>query len=219
MSEYVILLDPVRAGTIVKTEGRRHYRFCFGPFSWEQTTIFLPYLTQGTEVCGLWAPLTEEEALDRLKLEARRRADCLKAVIQAARQALPDQTASLIERAGQLLPDWDERLAMYLAALPSTDGALPELPGPVIRAAELLRRYPRCDRASLLALRRLRLARQARIALLTAWYDELSMLPPNRQDTQRLKALKDARKVLMGDTDDILPQSVVLSDLHDFFPG
>ena len=45
------------------------------------------------------------------------------------------------------------------------------------------------------------------------------MLPPNRQDTQRLKALKDARKVLMGDTDDILPQSVVLSDLHDFFPG
>ena len=206
MSEYVILLDPVRAGTIVKTEGRRHYRFCFGPFSWEQTTIFLPFLTQGTEVCGLWAPLTEEEALDRLTLEARRRADCLKAVIQAARQALPDQTASLLERAGQLLPDWDERLAMYLA-------------GPVIRAAELLRRYPRCDRASLLALRRLRLARQARIALLTAWYDELSMLPPNRQDTQRLKALKDARKVLMGDTDDILPQSVVLSDLHDFFPG
>ena len=43
--QYYELLDPLRHGDVILTDGRKHFRFSFGPYRWERTTIFLPYIT------------------------------------------------------------------------------------------------------------------------------------------------------------------------------
>lgn len=213
MAEYVILLDAFRAGTILKVDGRRQYRFSFGPFQWERTTVFLPYLTEGTPVCGLYAPLSEHEALERLTNEARRRAAQLKTAMLCAKSVRSPAAKEVVAQAGEILSDWDERLTLY-AALPGALDHVPELPPPVRQAAKLLRAHPGSELQDLLALRRERLSRQSRLAVLTAWYEKLSLEPPHRQDTARMQALKDARKVLMGDTDQLPPGSGALCRLE-----
>ena len=61
--QYYELLDPLRQGDVILTDGRKHFRFSFGPYQWERTTIFLPYLTEGTALFGKCREIDEKQAL------------------------------------------------------------------------------------------------------------------------------------------------------------
>lgn len=58
---YVVLIDNVRRGTIVRMDGQDHYRYKDG--SWVETGIMMEYFDDESPAFELYKEITEEEAM------------------------------------------------------------------------------------------------------------------------------------------------------------
>lgn len=58
--KYVVLMDNIRKGTIIKMSGRKHYRYSDG--EWKRTGIMTDYFIDDSPVFELYKEISEEEA-------------------------------------------------------------------------------------------------------------------------------------------------------------
>lgn len=56
------LLDPVRSGDVIRAEGRKHYRYSFGPCRWVRTTVMMAYMNPGSPLYGMYQKVSETDA-------------------------------------------------------------------------------------------------------------------------------------------------------------
>lgn len=92
--EYFMLTDPLRRGELIGVDGRRHYRFSFGPNQWLRTTAFQPYLTRGTECYGQYVPVSELQLPDCLVDRGLELSAGLREADRIARQAWGDRSGT-----------------------------------------------------------------------------------------------------------------------------
>lgn len=203
---YYILTDPIRRDEVILVDGRKHFRFVFGPFQWERTTLFQPYLTAGTPYFEKYREGSPQEANELLKQKAARilkmmgdaktiaekvyagSMDCsgepfLKH-IQEEVDALPDmeeKIAALLQDTCSR-PEWNERSLMQAGFSPAISRAAVLLAG---TAGESYADY----------LQKLRFSRIARNVKLM----DLSWLQQVCQQVQCTETIKKARQYLYGD--------------------
>lgn len=213
MIQYYELTDPLRGGEIIRQDGRKHFRFSYGAFAWERTTLFQAYLTEGTAEYHCFRPLSEDEAQQRLLQRGRQVGSMLQKAEALAREAHAYQTGwrqepyiDHIARVAESLPDWEEKTAAWLHELCnetpwtaqqlSREGFTPRL----CRSAALLTRTPGTGYGEYLtALRADRIARRVKIADLA---DDITALETGRETAQeaaRAEQCRHARKYLFGD--------------------
>lgn len=213
MIRYYELTDPLHSGEIIRQEGRKHYRFSFGPFQWERTTLFQHYLTQGSELYGCCQLLEEPSAQSLLMQRGRSIAAQLKRAEDLARQAHGQQTDQAgepytghLQQVEQNLQDWEEKTAAWLHEICNYGGWTVEqlrqqgFSSRICRSVDLLTRKSNMTYGAYLTrLRPDRIARRVKIADLAAALENLD----NRHltDAQRSFAARcrNARKYLFGD--------------------
>ena len=149
--EYYALTDSLRDGDVIMADGRRFYRFVFGTFQWERTTILLPYLTQGTPFYEKFRIVGEDEAQELLLKKGKKLQTLLGRAEAMAKSALesrvtPEGKPELewVLEVSVALTDMEERIVFLLyraaectcwdAERMLQEGFLP----PIRRAVEIL---------------------------------------------------------------------------------
>ena len=211
--EYYQLTDPLRFGQVIRADGRRHYRFVFGTYQWERTTLFQAYLTEGTPLFGRFRPLTEEESQKQLLENARKLASLLEKADRLAAQAHKGQTDKAGEpyiehprAVAKELSDWEEKIVALLHDVVedthwTVEGLQREGFAPTIcQAVDLLTKKPGQPYGEYLEnLRNNRLARNVKLMDLSHNMDLRRIPNPTPRDHQRVEKYKKARKYLYGD--------------------
>jgi len=118
---YYQLTDPLRSGQIIREDGRKHFRFVFGSYQWERTTLFQAYLTEGTPFFGKYCSVSEEKAMELLKQYGRNLAGLLQKADAIAEKAHAGQVCKggepYIEHprtVAENLVDWEEKIVALL---------------------------------------------------------------------------------------------------------
>lgn len=199
-TEYFELTDPQRFGDVIGMEGRKHYRFVFGPYKWERTTLFQAYLTEGTPLFGQCRRISQEDAQKLLLKKGKHLSELLGKANQMLRSGRSQLlTAQYIEVA-EAMNDWEERLAALLYGVCVLSGEAGEqlrqagFPEMVSRAAVLLQGTPGKPYGEYLQrVRDDRIARNVKLM-------ELSRETENdTADEAELERCKAARRYLYGD--------------------
>lgn len=213
---YFELTDPLRGGEIIRTDGRKHYRFVFGPYQWERTTAFQAYITEGTEVTGQYRPISEEQAQKLLLERGKQLSALLKKADQIAQEAHKDQ----VDKAGkpyiahpravaEMLEDWEEKIAALLHDVcEDTSWTIDRLraagfPERICQTVDLLTRPAGVSYGDYLKrLRDSRMARNVKLADLAHNMDLRRLPEPGPEDYARVEKYRKARQYLFGDISD-----------------
>lgn len=211
--QYFELTDPFRKGDVIMTDGRRHFRFSFGPCQWERTTIFLAYLTDGTGCAGQYREITEEEAQTLLLKKGRLLSNLLAKAERMAAQA----NQGRLDRDGQprmervmavadSLSDLEEKIAALLHDLctdtPWTEADLKSngFTPQICRAVGLLTRPAGMRYGDYLTrLRQNRIARNVKLTELSRDMDLSGIPNPDERALARAETCRRARQYLYGD--------------------
>ena len=211
--DYYQLTAGNRAGQIIRQDGRKHYRFVFGSYQWERTTLFQAYLTKGTPLAGKYRPISEQEAQALLTENGRKLAQLLQKAEALATQAHAGQ----VDKAGvpyiehprtvaDSLLDWEEKIVAWLHDVcedtPWTVEMLHEqgFPPHICHAIDLMTRKSDVPYGQYLtALRQDRLARNVKLMDLSHNMDIDRIPQPTDRDYKRLEKYKKARQFLYGD--------------------
>ena len=213
MIGYFELTDALRKGRIIRQDGRKHYRFSFGPFQWERTTIFQAYLTEGTPLFGKYRALSEEEAQSLLMQQGREAARMLKKAEEIAGEAHSHQKTKAgspylnhIREVADSLADWEEKTAAWLHEVCShaswtveklaAAGFNPQ----ICRSVALLTRAEGDSFGVHLAkLRMDRIARRVKIADLGWFIESADEKQLSAEESRVIEKCREARKYLFGD--------------------
>jgi len=210
---YYELLDDLRAGDLIREDGRRHYRFVFGSFQWERTTLFQAYITENTPLTGKFRPVSEEQAQEKLMVQGRKLSQLLKKADTIAEEAHAGQ----VDKAGKpyiehpravadSLTDWEEKIVALLHDVcedtPWTvadlrrSGFTPK----ICAAVDLMTHRPEDSYGQYLTrLRNNRIARNVKLMDLSHNMD-LDRIPnPTDKDRARVEKYRKARQFLYGD--------------------
>ena len=211
--QYYELLDPLRHGDVILTDGRKHFRFSFGPYQWERTTIFLPYITEGTSLFGKCREIQEQEAQELLLKKGKLLSYLLKKADQIAEQAhrgqvdkggepyinhpraVADELSDLEEKIVALLHDLCEDTPWTVKQLQEA-GFTPQ----ICLAVDLLTHRKGDSYGTYLTrLRQNRLARNVKLMDLSHNMN-LDRIPnPTQADRDRVEKYRRARQFLYGD--------------------
>ena len=207
---YYLLTDAFRKGVVISEDGRKHFRFVFGRFAWERTTIFQPYLTEGAREFGHFEVLSPEDAMATLSQYGKD----LNKLREKAYQYATDSLSGLIDRNGtpciehttavaEELDDWDESIvALLYGACSMTADGVAELhamgfPSYICAATELLRRNEQDSYEEYLKkVRKNRIARNVKLLELSY---QMTMLEQVSTDPRILQTYRLARQLLHGD--------------------
>jgi len=210
---YYQLTDPLRAGQIIREDGRKHFRFVYGSYQWDRTTLFQAYLTEGTPLFGKYQPVTEEQAMKLLTQYGRNLATVLKKADEIAEKAHAGQVCKggrpYIEHPRTVadnLVDWDEKIVALLHDVcEDTPVTLAELrskgiPPHLCLAIDLLtKKEGQSYQEYLRALRQNRIARNVKLMDLSHNMDIDRIPNPTDEDRKRVEKYKKARQYLYGD--------------------
>lgn len=216
MIRYYELADAYRQGEIIRQEGRKHFRFSFGPFQWERTTMFQPYITEGSPVCGRYRELDEQTVQQLLLQRGKQLSQVLEKAKKLADKAHAHQRdrnekpyLEHIRDVADVLPDWEEKIAAWLHEICSWGGwTVGQL-----RTAGFDERI--CTAVGLLTvsadescggyltkLRQNRIARRVKIADLGWFIDSVSGCNLTDEERAAVDQCREARKYLFGDITD-----------------
>ena len=223
---YYLLTDELRKGFVISEDGRKHFRFVFGRFGWERTTLFQAYLTEGTPEFGKYKTLSEEAAMEALSQFGKALHRWKEQALHYAQEAL----SGLTDRKGrpsidhargiaENLEDWDEEIVALLAegCKVTGDGGR-ELgrkgyPLYLCAAVELLQKKEENSFSEY--LKKLRMNRIARNVKLMELSYQMSVLEQEKGDPSLLQAYRHGRQFLYGDISQLHGEV----DQRDFFPG
>lgn len=211
--QYYQLTDALRFGQVIREDGRRHYRFVFGTYQWERTTLFQAYLTEGTPEFGRFRPLTEAESQKALMENAKVLAGLLKKADKIAESAHAGQTDKAGEpyinhprTVAKELNDWEEKIVALLHDVVEDSHWTVEalraegFPPVICRAVDRITKKPGQPYGEYLeAVRQDRLARNVKLMDLSHNMDLRRIPNPGPSDHQRVEKYKKARKFLYGD--------------------
>lgn len=107
--EYFELTDAMRSGDVIGVDGRKHYRFVFGPYKWERTTAFQAYLTEGTPLYGSFRKVAEADAQELLLKKGRFLSNAL-----AKADKMMGRNGEPYAGIAEALTDWEEKLTALL---------------------------------------------------------------------------------------------------------
>ncbi len=210
---YFELTDPLHRGELIREDGRKHYRFSFGAFQWERTTVFQAYITEGTALYGQFRQLPEQEAQPLLMRQGK----VLSAQLQKAETIATQAHAGHTHRDGQpyidhvravaeALTDWEEQAAAWLHAI----GSCPEWTVSRLREAGIGEKL--CRSVQLLAgqpneaypvylqkLRMDRIARRVMIADVSGYIESAREAEMSPEELAQLQRYRQIRKYLFGD--------------------
>lgn len=213
MTRYFELTDTLRQGEMIRQDGRKHYRFSFGPFQWERTTIFQAYITEGTSQFGQYRELQEETAQALLMQRGKEIFRMLEKAEEIARKAHGHQTTragqpyiEYVREVADILSDWEEKTVAWLRDV----CAHSEWSVAQLSQAGFSRRI--CQSVDLLTLRandvygeylsRLRkdrIARRVKIAELGYHISSVNEDALTPEEQKRIGKYREARKYLFGD--------------------
>lgn len=225
MIRYFELTDPLRRGEIIREDGRKHYRFSFGAFQWERTTVFQAYITEGTALCGQFRQLPEQDAQPLLI----QRGKVLSAQLQKAQAIAKEAHASHTDKEGrpyidhiqavaESLTDWEEQTAAWLHEI----GSCPEwslrrlreagIGKKICRSVQLLMGQPNeAYPVYLQKLRMDRIARRVKIADVSYYIERARESEMSAEEKAQIQQYRQIRKYLFGDiptlADDLQPQT------------
>lgn len=213
MIRYFELTDEIRQGEIIRQEGRKHYRFSFGPFQWERTTIFQAYITEGTPLCGQYRELGEDAAQEQLMQRGKQLSRMLEKAEKISREAHAHQTGRdgqpylpHIQAVAEALPDWEEKTTAWLKDICQYGGwtgaelYAAGFDGKICRSIGLLTPVPTDTYAQYLnRLRMDRIARRVKIAELAHYLEAADEKKLTQQEQTVLDTFREARKYLFGD--------------------
>lgn len=216
--QYYQLTDPLRFGQVIREDGRRHYRFVFGTYQWERTTLFQAYLTEGTPLFGRFRPLTEQESQQELVKNARVLAGLLQKADKIAETAHAGQTdkagVPYIEHprtVAKELNDWEEKIVALLHdVVEDTPWTVEQLrregfPPVICQAVDRITKKPgQSYEVYLQQVRQDRLARNVKLMDLSHNMDIRRIPNPTPSDYQRIEKYKKARKYLYGDIQNLM---------------
>ena len=211
--QYYELLDPLRQGDVILADGRKHFRFSFGPYQWERTTIFLPYLTEGTALFGKCREIDEKQAQELLLKKGKLLSYLLKKADQIAEnahqgqldkggqpyiehpRAVSDELSDLEEKIVALLHDLCEDTPWTVKQL-RENGFTPQ----ICLAVDLMTHRPGDSYGQYLTrLRQNRIARNVKLMDLSHNMN-LDRIPnPTQADRDRVEKYRRARQFLYGD--------------------
>ena len=210
---YYELTDANRRGEIIREDGRKHYRFSFGPFQWERTTAFQSYITEGCTVYGQYRQIDEQTAQSLLLERGKKLSRDLEKAEKLASAAHASQYTKSgrpylehIREVVDILPDWEEKIAGWLREICAWGGRSAEqlhtagFTDRICTAVGLLTMSADEPFGSYLAkLRGNRIARRVKIADLGCYIDAVDA--GDTTDEVRLEAeqCREARKYLFGD--------------------
>lgn len=213
MIRYVELLSPYRKGEIIRLEGRKHFRFSFGTFRWERTTMFQPYLTEEASVFAQYRELDETVAQRLLVRRGKAMSEMLKKAEEIARQVHSyhvtmdgQPVLDHIQAVAESLPDWEEKTVAWLrwvcAYSEWTLGQLSKagFDGHICHSLRLL--APQKNQSCgdyLTKLRQDRIARRVKIADLSRRIEAVDENAMGPQERRYVENLREARKYLFGD--------------------
>ena len=210
--EYYVLLDRLRAGQIIRTDGRKHYRFVFGSYQWERTTVFQAYLTEGAALFGQYREISQEQAMELLTQYGRKLGQQLKNAQALAEKTLEGKAGKdgkpymeYVLSVADSLPDWDEKIAAMLHYV--CQEAPDQLPGlgagfapHICRAVFLLAGNTGTTYEGYLkAVRQNRIARNVKLMDLSARMNQIDPDRATREELENLQSCKEARQFLYGD--------------------
>lgn len=225
MIQYYMLTDPLRQGQIIRQEGRKHFRFSFGPFRWERTTVFQVYLTEGTPLTGQYRPIGEAETQKLLMERGKEIASVLKKAEALAREAHANQVSregnaylEHIQRVVDSLEDWEEKSVAWLHEICNYGGWSMEqlqeagISGSVCRSVGLLTLTGRVSyRDYLTGLRNDRMARRVKIADLAQYIEAADDKRLTAREAQWISKCREARQYLFGDVRDYVDDMDIAS--------
>ncbi|MBQ9167943.1 MAG: hypothetical protein IJX67_06000 [Oscillospiraceae bacterium] len=211
--QFYELTDSLRGGDVIMVDGRKHFRFSYGPYQWERTTLFLPYLTEGTSCFGKCRQVSEEEAQALLLKKGKLLAALLKKADKIAEQAhqgqldkggvpyiehpraVADDLSDMEEKIVALLHDVCEDTPWTVEEL-KANGFTPQ----ICWAVDLLtHRSGDSYGAYLTRLRQNRIARNVKLMDLSHNMDLTRIPNPSQKDKDRVEKYKRARQYLYGD--------------------
>lgn len=221
MMRYFELTDSLRRGEIIREDGRKHYRFSFGTFQWERTTVFQAYITEGTPLYGQFRQIPEQDAQPLLMQHGK----VLSQQLQKAEAIAKDAHASHTDKAGKPyidhiqevvegLTDWEEQTAAWLHEIGScpqwTVSRLREagIGEKICRSVQLLTGQP--NEAYSVYLRKLRMdriARRVKIADVTYYIESAREETMSEEEKAQIEQYRQIRKYLFGDIP-VLPDGV-----------
>lgn len=210
---YYQLTDPLRSGQIIREDGRKHFRFVFGSYQWERTTLFQAYLTEGTPFFGKYCAVSEEKAMELLKQYGRNLAGLLQKADAIAEKAHAGQVCKAgkpyIEHprtVAENLVDWEEKIVALLHDVcedaPWTVKQLQAegFPSHLCLAIDLLTKKEGQSYQDYLRLvRQNRIARNVKLMDLSHNMDIDRIPQPTEKDLKRVEKYKKARQYLYGD--------------------
>ena len=211
--EYYVLTDSLRSGQIIRADGRKHYRFVFGSYQWERTTLFQIYLTENTPLFGQFRQVSEEQAMEQLTQYGRKLSQQMKAAQALAEKTLEGKAGKdgkpymdYVDSVADSLPDWDEKIAALLSYACLEDPRHLSGLGKAGFAPYI------CKAVSLLALqsgttyegylkniRQNRIARNVKLMDLSARMNQIDPDRATPDEKRNLQSCKEARQFLYGD--------------------
>ena len=211
--DYYILMDRFRFGQIIRVDGRKHYRFVFGCYQWERTTLFQPYITKGTELFGKCRQLSQEQAMNLLTQYGRRLSQQLKDARTLAEKTLEGKVGKdgqafmdYVSSVADSLADWDERIAVLLFYVcQEQPQKLSEIeaagfaPGICLAVKLLAAQTGITYEAYLKNIRQNRIARNVKLMVLSACMNRIDPDRATQEELRNLQSCKEARQFLYGD--------------------
>ena len=211
--EYYVLTDRLHSGQIIQADGRKHYRFVFGSYQWERTTLFQAYLTEGTPLFGQYRQISQEQAMEQLTQYGRGLGQQLRKAQAFAEKALAGKAGKdgspyveYVSAVADSLPDWDEKIAATLSYVCQEDPQqLPRLEAAgfaphICNAVSLLAGHTGTTYEGYLkTIRQNRIARNVKLMDLSARMNQIDPDRATPEALQNLQACKQARQFLYGD--------------------
>lgn len=218
--DYYVLTDRLRFGQIIRADGRKHYRFVFGSYQWERTTVFQPYLTQNTDLFGRCRQVSEEQAKDLLTKYGRRLNQQRKAAQDFAQKALDGKAGNdgkpymgHVNSVADGLQDWDEQITAILYYVcqecPQHLNGL-EAAGFAPYICEAVSLLTEQDYATyeayLRKIRQNRIARNVKLMDLSAHMNQIDPDRATQEQLRNFRIYKEARQFLYGDIETVTGQ-------------
>lgn len=210
---YFELLDALHQGDVIRTDGRKHFRFVFGTYQWERTTLFQAYLTQNTPLFGKCREISEEDAQKLLMAKGK----VLSPLVKKADSIAAEVYGDLIDTRGvsyirklreeaDSLKDWEEKITALLQNVcRDSDWTVEKLRGAgftpaICLAVNLLTRKPGQSYGEYLTkLRVNRIARNVKLLDLSVKIDLDRLQNVTQEEKERAQVFRKARQYLYGD--------------------
>lgn len=114
---YCVLTDDINRDEVIKREGRKAYRFSYGPDRWVRSGIMAAFLNPDSDEYGKYEPISDQEALDRVERrgrQAREMLDAATGLFRAAYKEESDAAKGRIDQAAAALEDLEKKTVCFL---------------------------------------------------------------------------------------------------------